>query len=47
MSISANPIALYCILASIGLGLAIGLTMAPLIVASWNYYMGCKTKYYR
>ncbi len=46
MSFTANSITLYCILASCGLGLAVGLPISPLLVAVWNQKI-CKTKYYR
>jgi hypothetical protein len=36
LAISASRITLICILTSIALGLALGLTLSPILVALWN-----------
>jgi hypothetical protein len=36
-TLTAQPIAFFCVLASVALGLALGLSLTPMIVVLWNY----------
>jgi hypothetical protein len=36
-TLTTQPIAFFCVLASVALGLALGLSLTPMIVVIWNY----------
>jgi hypothetical protein len=46
LAIAASRITLICILTSVGLGLALGLTLSPLVVAVWSLKLR-PTRFYR
>ena len=46
LAMSYSRITLICIVASVACGLAVGLSVSPLVIAIWNVY-GRPTRYYR